>query len=84
MFLSLKAAITEKLATKMFLSGAAASITFLCAGIKAGTQKQLNLSTRTIPKTTSLQTPEGTALELYCTTISESPLITEKRVIRLL
>lgn len=37
-FLSLKAAITEKLATEMFLSGAAASITFLCAGIKAGTQ----------------------------------------------
>lgn len=76
--------VYNKLATEMFLSGKAALITFLCAGIKAGTKKQLNLSTRMIPKTTSLQTPERTALELYCTTIPESPLITEKRAIRLL
>ena len=39
MILSLVAAITTKLATEMFLSGAAASITFLCAGTKVRKRK---------------------------------------------
>ncbi len=39
MFLSLVAAITTKLATEMFLSGAAASITFLCAGTRVRKRK---------------------------------------------
>lgn len=39
MILSLVAAITTKVATEMFLSGAASSITFLCVGTKAGKRK---------------------------------------------
>lgn len=39
MILSLVAAITTKVATEMFLSGAAASITFLCAGTRARKRK---------------------------------------------
>ena len=39
MILSLVAAITTKLATEMVLSGAAASITFLCAGTRARKRK---------------------------------------------
>lgn len=39
MILSLVTAITTKVATEMFLSGAAASITFLCVGTKVGKRK---------------------------------------------
>ena len=39
MFLSLVAAITTKLATEMFLSGAETSITFLCAGTRVRKRK---------------------------------------------
>ena len=39
MILSLVTAITTKVAVEMFLSGAAASVTFLCVGTKAGKRK---------------------------------------------